>query len=53
MPHKSTVQQLIFSISVKPMQYSYIGISKAFDTVSHVHLPDKLASVDIDGDLWL
>ena len=26
---------------------------KAFDTVSHVHLLDKLASIDIVSDLWL
>ena len=31
----------------------YLDISKAFDTVSHVHLLDKLTSIDIVGDLWL
>ena len=42
----------IFSILVKPMPYSYLDRSKAFDTISHVHLLDKLASIDIASDLW-
>ena len=57
MPCRSTVQQLLLFMhdifNSCQTDAIYLDISKAFDTVSHVHLLDKLASIDIVGDLWL
>ena len=50
---KSTVQQLLLFMHniFNSCQTDAIYL-EAFNTVSHVHLLDKLASVDIAGDLW-
>ena len=57
MPCRSTVQQLLLFMhdifNSCQTDAIYLDISKAFDTVSHVHLLDKLTSIDIVGDLWL
>ena len=57
MPCRSTVQQLLLfmhgNFNSCQTDLIYLDISKAFDTVSHIHILDKLAFVDIAGDLWL
>ena len=57
MSGRSTTQQLLlFLHEVFILHYQtdviYLDISKAFDTVLHFHLLDKLISVDISGGLW-
>ena len=57
MSGRSTTQQLLLFlhevfISHYQTDAIYLDISKAFDTVSHSHLLDKLISVDISGGLW-
>ena len=51
----STVQQLLLFLhdgfNSHQTDAIYLDINKAFDTVSHSHLLDKLASVDIVGGL--
>ena len=48
---RSTVWQLFLHNILNSCQTD--AISKAFDTISHSHLLDKLASVDIVDCLWL
>ena len=52
---RSTVQQLLLFLhdgfNSRQTDAIYLDINKAFDTVSHSHLLDKLASVDIVGGL--
>ena len=58
MSGRSTTQQLLLFLAIHEVFIShyqtdatYLDISKAFDTVSHSHLLDKLISVDISGGL--
>ena len=58
MSNRSTIQQmLIFLHDIFCSKYQtdtiYLDISKAFDSVSHFHLLDKLTSFNISGRLWL
>ena len=58
MSKRSTIQQLlIFLRDIFCSKYQtdtiYLDISKAFDSVSHFHLLDKLTSFNISGRLWL
>ena len=58
MLNRSTTQQLlIFFHDIFSSKYQtdavYLDISKAFDSVSHFHLLDKLTSINISGNLWL
>ena len=43
----------LFHASIKLIATSYIAILTSVDSVSHLHLLDKLTSFNISGRLWL
>ena len=58
MQNRSTTQQLLIFLSNAftvhyQMDTIYLDISKAFDTICHAHLLQKLSMYNISGNLWL
>ena len=58
MQNRSTTQQLLIFLSNAftvhyQMDAIYLDISKAFDTICHAHLLQKLSMYNISGNLWL
>ena len=54
---RSYIQLLIFLSNAFTVHYQmdtiYLDISKAFDTICHTHLLQKLSMYNISGNLWL
>ena len=58
MQNRSTTQQLLLFLSNAftahhQLDTIYLDISKAFDTICHAHLLQKLSTFNISGNLWL